>query len=367
MSNSVDRNTGHSASGESHDHEHSIAIGERALGYLRQLRASAVPRNYAIFYTLTASAGANKQLSTALRKAIESNSRLTEEDAVRIHETYIEPNNNADRVSAVGQQISEEISGIITVIAKAGERAGDFSHSLEDITDQLGLVQSPEQLKLVANKLVSATTEIADDNRSLEQRLDESRRQIEELHHNLETARTESLTDPLTQLGNRKKFDQVLAQEMRQAEGSGDPLCLIMTDIDHFKRFNDTYGHQTGDQVLRLVAHILKTNVKGRDHPARYGGEEMGVVLPQTTLRDGVALAQQLRTAIRAKELVKKSTGESLGHITVSLGVARYREGEPAENLIHRADACLYAAKRAGRDRVKCETDPDVALDIQAA
>ena len=133
--------------------------------------------------------------------------------------------------------------------------------------------------------------------------------------------------------------------------------------IDHFKLYNDTYGHQTGDQVLRLVAHTLKTNVKGRDLAARYGGEEFAIILPHTTLDDALKLAEQIRRAVYTKELVKKTTAESLGRITISIGAALYRPGESVEALIHSADSCLYAAKHAGRNMVKSETDPDVEIE----
>ena len=96
----------------------------------------------------------------------------------------------------------------------------------------------------------------------------------------------------------------------------------MMTDIDHFKKFNDTYGHLTGDQVLRLVAMSVKQNVKGQDIAARYGGEEFAVVLPNTVLRSAITVADHIRRAVMAKELMKRSTGEHLGRVTISVGVA---------------------------------------------
>jgi diguanylate cyclase len=134
-----------------------------------------------------------------------------------------------------------------------------------------------------------------------------------------------------------------------------------MTGIDHFKTFDDTYGHLTGDQVLRLVALSVKQNVKGQDMAARYGGEEFAIILPNTVLRSAVTVAEHIRRAVMSKELMKRSTGEHLGRITISIGVAMLRPGDTAQSLIGRADACLYAAKRAGRNRVICETDPEFA------
>jgi diguanylate cyclase len=139
-----------------------------------------------------------------------------------------------------------------------------------------------------------------------------------------------------------------------------------MTDIDHFKNFNDTWGHLTGDQVLRLVAMSLKQNVKGQDVAARYGGEEFAVILPNTVLRAALTVGDHIRRAVMSKELMKRSTGQNLGRVTISLGCATAHKGDTAQSLIARADACLYAAKRNGRNRVICETDPEFASTPEA-
>jgi diguanylate cyclase len=112
--------------------------------------------------------------------------------------------------------------------------------------------------------------------------------------------------------------------------------------------------------VLRLVALCVKQNVKGQDIAARYGGEEFAVVLPNTALRQGLAVSDHIRRAVMGKELMKRSTGESLGRVTISVGVSSWRRGDTAQTLIERADSCLYAAKRSGRNRVVCETDPEM-------
>jgi diguanylate cyclase len=132
---------------------------------------------------------------------------------------------------------------------------------------------------------------------------------------------------------------------------------MLMFDIDHFKSFNDSYGHLTGDQVLRLVGMSLKQTIKGQDITARYGGEEFAVVLPNTALRQALTVADHIRRAVMAKELKKKSTGEILGRVTISVGVS---------TLIERADACLYAAKRNGRNRVVCEADPEYVAETRS-
>jgi diguanylate cyclase len=194
----------------------------------------------------------------------------------------------------------------------------------------------------------------------MDERLRDSKQQVAMLKKDLDAVRNESLTDRLTGIANRKHFEERLALELNAAEASGDCFCLLIGDIDFFKKFNDSFGHQTGDQVLCLVGQALKSGLRGRDLAARYGGEEFAIILPETTLDAGVAVGNNIRATVNSKELVRKSTGENLGNITMSFGVSQYRQGETADNLIERADACLYAAKHAGRNKVVCERDVDL-------
>jgi diguanylate cyclase len=144
---------------------------------------------------------------------------------------------------------------------------------------------------------------------------------------------------------------------IQESRDSAKPLALIMIDIDHFKKFNDSHGHLLGDEVLKLVARALVSGVKGRDTVARYGGEEFGVILPETSLANARHVADQLREVVKNKRLTIKSTGKDLGRVTLSLGVALHRPGEAASTMLRRADAALYFAKRNGRDRVADEND----------
>ncbi len=136
-----------------------------------------------------------------------------------------------------------------------------------------------------------------------------------------------------------------------------DDLCLLLMDIDHFKKFNDTFGHQVGDEVLKVVARTLKEGVKGRDTPARYGGEEFAVILPQTSLKNAVVVAEQIRTTLASRKLQNRKTGADYGFVTLSIGVSKYRFGESLEALIQRADEALYLGKNRGRNRVVEESE----------
>jgi diguanylate cyclase len=211
-------------------------------------------------------------------------------------------------------------------------------------------------LKVLIDGVITATRAMEARSKTLEIQLQTSSREVNELRDRLESVRKEALTDQLTGVANRKAFDNELQESIDRAIETGEPLSLVMCDIDHFKAFNDTWGHQTGDQVLRLVANCLSENVKGRDTAARYGGEEFAVILPQTQLAGAVNLANQIRAKVESKKLVKKSTGDILGIITISCGVTQFDPNETTEDFVRRADQCLYAAKRTGRNRVVSET-----------
>jgi diguanylate cyclase len=262
----------------------------------------------------------------------------------------------------------DEIEQVMAMIDTAVGSATSYGESLAGASEQLSQTKDPHGLRMIVEALVQSAKEMEQNNHALEARLTASKQEIHQLQANLETVRTESLTDPLTSLANRKYFDAALEKALADAEARGEPVSLVLSDIDHFKVFNDTFGHLTGDQVLRLVALAMKQNVKGQDLAARYGGEEFAIVLPNTILRAATTVADHIRRAVMTKELMKRSTGEHLGRVTISLGVATCRSGDTPQSLIERADACLYAAKRSGRNRVVCETDPEVAaIEVQVA
>jgi diguanylate cyclase len=253
--------------------------------------------------------------------------------------------------------MSARIESVHDAIDTAMAMANSYSGSLQAASGDLEIEMSPEAMKDMAMRLLKETRRMQDTNRKLESKLESSRDDIAALQRDLDEVRRESMLDPLTKIFNRKCFDEGLAHAMAEARRNGEPLSLMLVDIDHFKRFNDTYGHQTGDQVLRLVAMTLKSNIKGKDLAARYGGEEFVAILPSTDLDGAMIVADNIRKAIQAKELLKRSTNEKLGRITASFGVAAFAPDDTASSLIERADRCLYAAKHAGRNRVVAETD----------
>jgi diguanylate cyclase len=353
---------------DTEEHGRTLAYAETAMGQIKALRQAATPRNFEIWYAYAT--GHNAELNQQINDTLVRAGRLTEQDLSAIYERHFSASRFCDRVDEVGARIVGEIEQVVTMIEAAIGNSNDFSQSLAGAHREIITSGDREQLRFIVETLVRATKEVEEANQTLQKRLVDSREEINVLQENLEVVRTESLTDPLTTLANRKFFEESIKSFIDQSEESGVPLSLILTDIDHFKKFNDTYGHLTGDQVLRLVAIALKQNVKGHDVAARYGGEEFVVLLPRTALMAAVTVADNIRRAVMGKELMRRSTGETLGRVTISLGVANWRKGDTVATLLERADACLYAAKHGGRNCVVAETaldDAEVDLEAQVA
>src|SRR6516162_5052809 len=303
-----------------------MAFAELALGQIRSLRQTAVPRNYEIWYVYAT--GYNPPLNKIINETLARNGKLTEADLEQIYETYLSHIKTTDRIDKVGPRVIGEIDDVMKVLGDALGMTGSYDASLSGATAELSAAKSRDQIKSIVEALLRSTSEMRETNKALEDRLTLSKNQISNLQQSLEAIRAESLTDPLTGLGNRKYFDRMIEMAVQSALANNEPLSLLMFDIDHFKSFNDSFGHLTGDQVLRLVALSVRHAIKGQDITARYGGDEFAVLLPDTALRQALIVADHIRRGVMAKELRKKSTGEILGRVTISIGVAMLKQGD---------------------------------------
>ena len=347
------------------EHERTLAFAEIALGQIRALGQPATPRNFEIWYNYAT--GYNPPLNQTINDTLSNKGALSETDLEDIYDNYIAANRFGDRMDAVNGRVLDEIKQVMATIDAAAGSASVYSDRLKLANQELASANDGEALRSVIEHLVQGAKEMELNNKKLEASLASSRQEIEQLQQNLETVRSESLTDPLTTLANRKFFDAALLKGLAESKEKNEPYSLLMADIDHFKGFNDLYGHLTGDQVLRLVSLAIKQNVKGRDIAARYGGEEFIIALPNTALESAITVADHIRRAVMTKELMRRSNGERLGHVTISVGVAVFHPGDTAQLLIDRADKCLYAAKRGGRNRVICEGDPEAGSETPPA
>jgi diguanylate cyclase len=296
-------------------------------------------------------------LKSAIDILISNGQEFDEKTLASLRLRFFSIENESRALQQATQRIEASLGQVVEYLTSAGRETNNYGRTLQTFSDKITDNDRAGDIRAMLREVMSETRNVVETNRLLEIRLDSSTQEIRQLRQNLDEVKREAMTDALTGIANRKLFDLMLREAAAQAMESGEKLCLAMVDIDFFKKFNDTYGHPMGDQVLKLVARTLVDSIKGQDTAARYGGEEFAVVLPKTPLRSAIAAGENIRENVATKQVTNKRTGEIMGQITLSAGIAEYRLGESLGHLIQRADEALYAAKKAGRNRVMSEDD----------
>ena len=330
----------------------------RTLGYanaafdlLKRSGIPAYPQFYELLYTYAT--GVNPSLNNRINAIFRSGTVPTADLAETLYNEFLK-SDVTDRMSSVSERMHARIEAVHEAIDSAMTTANAYSGSLQSASGDLERDLTGDDMKSLATRLLAETRRMQDTNRQLESKLEASREDIAALQRDLDDVRRESMLDPLTKIANRKSIDEGLEDAIRDVGKSSQPLCLMLLDIDHFKTFNDTYGHQTGDQVIRYVASVLAKAAGTSRVAARYGGEEFAMIFPGESLPEVEAVLEAVRKEIGSRALRRRSTNDDLGAVTVSIGFAHWRGGETATSLLGRADAALYASKRSGRNRVTC-------------
>ena len=332
-----------------------LLMGHRTIDEIGRHLLPVSPQNYEVW--LTYMMHSSPDLKQAVDKLLSTGKPLNGEDMEQIYERFFSTTHLSTQVMETGSRIAHEIADALDALKKAGATTERYGATLNVAADSLQSASiDGDALKRLINVLASATTEMSKQNSNLSHKLATSSQEMEKLRTSLRQARAEALTDALTGIANRKLFDETLRLRKDEADAEKTELSLLLCDIDHFKSFNDTWGHQTGDQVIRFVASALAKFALPDHLVARYGGEEFAVIMPRTSLKEAGRIADQIRSAIEAKRLVRRSTNETIGAVTVSFGGALYAPGESVGQIITRADECLYMSKRNGRNRVTLET-----------
>jgi diguanylate cyclase len=331
----------------------SIKLAEESCRAMAIHGVPPTPHNYTVWYSYVA--GTMPALKRSVDAIIAQQTLFTEAVSAELYKHYFGTAQDQVEVLETGSRLQTVIDQVRHFLDDHAGDMGSFGTHLSDISTAIGKQQPMDKVRALIADLVQETQGMAQRNYTLESRLGKIAGEVTELRENLEVVQREALTDALTGIPNRKFFDTRLKDATRDSMRDGEPMSLVICDIDFFKRFNDSYGHQIGDQVLKLVARTLSDSVKGRDTPARYGGEEFALILPRTTLHQSVIVADQIRNAVMKRKFVGKDTREDYGSVTLSFGTAEYRPNESLDALIARADAALYHAKREGRNRVSTE------------
>jgi len=331
-------------------HKRTLLLAEMALQQIKTLRLPADPQSFEFWYVYASNL--NLRLNEAVNELLRRQGDLSDADLANLYEEYISSVRTAGRLNMVANQLSNQVIQVLEMIGTASASAKQYDRSLGAGVAAFDRNPRDESIRIIVEELVQATREMEHSNYTLEMHLTEAKNRADHLQREIEAIRLESCTDPVTLIPNRQHFDDSIKKLFHDARAYGHALSLLLLDIDHFKKVNDKYGHQVGDFVLRAIAAKIKGLIRSDDIAARYGGEEFAVIVPGQPLAVAKSLAERIRSAIEAADIKMRTSGTSLGRVTLSIGVAQLRETEAVEDMIRRADQCLYEAKRAGRNRV---------------
>jgi diguanylate cyclase len=320
----------------------------QALQLLGKISSAPTPLYYTLFYNYCA--GKSLRLNQEVDELIQHEGALAQDDAVALFQRFF---------SAGGETLVEDIRHelvalVAQVIGSLVDIAGKTSLMNEAISAQVDLLaetKKPSEVVAAATAILAETRSFVTESRQLEADFTTSIEEMNKLKQELSNARREAALDSLTGLFNRRAFDRRLDELIERANGLDDGFCLLLLDIDFFKRINDSYGHMVGDKVLSEFGKQIGRLTRRSDFLARYGGEEFAILLPQTRITSAFTVAENVRTTLERVRLRRSKSGEALEAITVSVGVACYRVDEDREAFIARCDKALYRAKDLGRNR----------------
>ena len=314
------------------------------------------PVSYAVWFAFAAKSDA--ALVEAVSKKLAKGQSLSPFDIAEIYTAFLEDDSASAMSKKIGSGFEDSLTAVSELIVEGSKNNESFRATLEVLGQRIPNAGSAQEIDEIVSRLVVENEKMSHAMRALDLGLAESQAQIDRLKAELEDMQKLSLRDPLTEVANRRAFDACLAQTIEHSMASHSPFCLAMTDIDHFKRINDTLGHQSGDVVLKAFSKVLQRNTKGKDLVARCGGEEFAIVLPHTSIVAAHNLMVRIASEVRETRFLPDQDHDKIGRITASFGVCEFKPGQSADDLFEQADAKLYNAKRSGRNCVRSDLTP---------
>ena len=338
-------------------HDQAAEYMRLAIPLMKKYGIAMTPANYAVWYEYVA--GKNGALIDAVDEKIDNEHQLSDKESRQLYERFFDREKDQAALVEMRQDIRRILTEVLSFLASGAVASEKSNQHLQEVIAKFHPDMSRNEMHAIVEEVLAEAKLVASSSEILTERLSSVSSEMRVLKKDLDEARREAKTDTLTKLANRKAFDDMLLKLTRESDKSGVEVCLIFSDLDMFKTINDTHGHLVGDQVLKVIANTLKDAVKGRDLVARYGGEEFAIILLNTSLQNAKKLAENIRIDVASTRVQRKDTQQSLGKITMSLGVAHYFPSEGVESFLQRADRALYMSKRKGRNAVT-EAQPPV-------
>ncbi|MCW8333661.1 diguanylate cyclase [Vibrio sp. SCSIO 43135] len=322
---------------------------KKAVPLMMKNHVAATPANYALWYTYVDNA--IPQLNQEMDMVLENFGLCPPASAEQLYNSYV-----ASKAETNVNELRTSMEVLVTEVASSMtdtlSDTSDFSKLIDKSFSDLARVEdeglSIEEVMGVIRQLVTESREIRHSTQFLNSQLSTASEEISRLKSQLAEVQQDALFDSLSSLYNRKSFDR----DLQALCAASQPMSLILLDIDHFKSFNDNYGHLFGDTVIRGLAKRLQTSCREGITAYRFGGEEFALIVPNKQLRIARQFAETVRRAIEKLSIKDRRSGKQVGNITASFGVAEFIEGDTPEALIEKADKLLYEAKQLGRNRV---------------
>ena len=335
------------------DFEFVSGLAEKAMRAVTEQRVPPTPQNFHVWFKYAL--GTPVELKRTIDILVANKRKFDPATNRDLYTTYVGSKGTDE---AVAHHVSQQLHSVLESAQQFLNTAiADNRTQIDAISQVADRSEAGVDPRLLVQTLMDELSRAATRATKLESQFVEKSRELDMIRESLSQSEARARTDTLTGLPNRRALEEFFRTAQSEAMEQGQPLSAFLIDIDHFKRFNDNFGHGVGDQVLRLVAKALHERVREHDLAARYGGEEMIAVLPGADLAACTVVAERIRGALADCKITRRSTGEELPGITVSIGVGQFQFGESMEDMIDRCDRALYQAKKRGRNVVVTENE----------
>ena len=320
---------------------------KQLLPILTQHQIAANPINYALFYDYVS--GLNPELNKRIDNLLNQSKPFDCDVSMGLYENFI-CNMSHQAFENINNKIHQVLQQASHAISETHSKAEQTNDSFQKKTAILKTAPETEATQQILQDVIKEIQALATTSLTMQTQLSKANAEMEQLRTELSQVRQMAVTDGLTGLLNRRAFDQTLQEATENAKAGAVYLSLI--DIDHFKQVNDRYGHPIGDNVIKFVASLLKKHTDEHHHVARYGGEELAIIMPNTPGQKAIEIAEKIRFEMESSRLKRRTDDQVLGKITLSAGIAEWKASDDVESFINRADTALYQAKESGRNRV---------------
>lgn len=335
------------------DFDQAARLAASALDHAHRHRCPPQPRAFEIWYSYVA--GGDDALRARVDSELIKTDQVDLDTIEQIYEDHFLHKRLSSGINRIGDELDSGLQETIGLIREGVGSSRAYLASLKKAQNQISGAARNHDTRRAVMQLLEIGREHAQRTEAVGGELVRAREQVADLQRELHKLRDRAYLDHLTQIANRRHMDELLEREIKLARSSSEPLSFALGDLDHFKQVNDTYGHTVGDAVLKHFAALMRSNIKGQDIPARFGGEEFAIIFPKTSVFGAASVAENIRKLLNSTDFILSRDRSSIGRVSVSFGVTQLLSGDTMADLIRRTDGLLYRAKKLGRNRV--ETD----------